>query len=359
MKRLLLALLFVPCACATAQPPHAAVPAAAGNPQVLRAGGIEARLDAPGWRPSAGPGRIEGTYFRLGEFNADGNRAFSLLLDEAPPLPLAGLLQHAVDSYSKRGVVEILEREQVAGKPACEITFVSTPVPNLRRRELYIEALMAGKWIELHYSGPEQPGALAQARAAVEPLFASLQVRPVELRAEDTRPIDVTSNELDLVAISLGCAEQQGGRNAFFCRALAAFDKGRTPAARAQPTGMAGASVIVPAPGSSHFGKSVTEASFLVLGERAATCGTLSAENEEERRAAQALVRAVTAGERLPAENPAVKAAREMTRTRPAELAERSLTWSAETHGFVRETEMGVIVLEQVEGPAWVLGVFP
>lgn len=80
--------------------------------------------------------------------------------------------------------------------------------------------------------------------------------------------------------------------------------------------------------------------------------------NDPERRASQELVSAVAAGQPLPADNATVVYARSRTGARPAQEVGRSLSWSGATKGFLRETSMGLVVVERAPGVILV-GIFP
>jgi hypothetical protein len=349
-------------ASAPTTPAPGAPTAAAGATHTMRAPGIEVTVDAPGWTLDLASAPIKDRYYRLGQFSNRNGEVISILVDDAPPVGLDGLLQHTVQSYSERGQVTVLERERVGGQPACEITFVSTPVPqvpNMQRREIYVEALMAGRWIELHYSAPEEANALARARAALEPLFGTLRARPTEAVAAAAPPpaplTEIGEAELASVGQLLHCSEEAGS---FYCRALVAFGKGTRPSWSPQPTGLAGASVVLPGPGSPYYGKVAIETSYLVVGTDAALCGSLRPDNEEEKQQAEALLRAVLEEKPLP-DNGAVQEAHRLTKTRPAKMTERSLSWQHDNIGFARVTPMGLVVLERVEGSSWIVGVYP
>jgi hypothetical protein len=120
-----------------------------------------------------------------------------------------------------------------------------------------------------------------------------------------------------------------------------------------------GAVAVIPAPGSPDAGKPpILGGAYLVLADGGARFQILLPSNDDERRASKALVQAIAAGQPLPEDNLTVKYARSRTGARPVTQVGRSLSWSTDVRGFLRETSMGLVVVER--GPSVILvGVFP
>jgi hypothetical protein len=172
-------------------------------------------------------------------------------------------------------------------------------------------------------------------------------------------PVDADIRDADLadVRARIGCGAKPDD---VFCRALAAFAEGRLPAARPALVSLPGATMLVPAAGTPDQGKPpVLLASFLVLDGIGVRFQTILPSNDDERRDSLALVRAVAQGQPLPpAGNLAVDYARSRKQAKPAAPAGRSLRWARDTRGFVRETSVGIVVVEHAPGLTFV-GLFP
>ncbi|HEX4458611.1 MAG TPA: hypothetical protein VIA18_11615 [Polyangia bacterium] len=333
----------------------------APSKQVLRGGGLEVAVDLPGWSQVLGAGVLQGTYVRLAQFHAEPARDLSLLVDDAPTNALDELVANCVKGYRARGTVIILEREHVAGKAAAELTFVTHILPNVPRRELYIETLVAGKWLELHYSTNETSDALLRARADAEAIFASLTAQLVPGQPPDVTAADIREDDLALVGSLIRCPTQP---QFFFCRALVAFRDGKRPDWSAQPRGFAGAALLIPASkGADDPELIVSEImSFLVLGDHALAFGPLSGDNADEKRDATRVVDAIVAGQPIPARSSGVQYIAQLKATTPAAMTMRSLTWPRaapnDRRGFVRETAMGLVVVMSQSGN-WIVAVHP
>ena len=325
--------------------------------QTLHGGGLEVTLDAPGWTQVLGEGVLRGTYVRLAQLHAEPDRDLSLLVDDAPTNVLDELLQQCVKGYSERGNVIVLEREHVAGKAAGELTFTTQLVPGIFRREIYVETLVAGKWLELHYSTNETPDALLRARTDAETLFGSLQAELVPGQPPNVMAADLREEELALVGSLIRCPTQP---QFFFCRALVAFRDGKRPDWSAEPRGFAGAALLIPASKGPDDPQLVVSAlmSFLVLGDHALLFGPLQGDNAEEKRDATRVVDAIVAGQPIPAGSSGVQYIAQLKTTKPATMTMRSLSWQRDDRGFVRDTPMGLVVVMEQAGN-WIVAVHP
>ncbi len=157
---------------------------------------------------------------------------------------------------------------------------------------------------------------------------------------------DVTEEDLGPLRQRAGCA---AASDSLVCRALVAFAAGHRPSAPASPISMPGAVAVIPAPGSAEDGQPpIYGGAYLILAKGAARFQILLPSNAAEREASNALVAAITAGQPLPADNATVVYARARTGgTRSATDVGQSVTWSGESTGFLRETTMGLVVVER------------
>ncbi len=167
---------------------------------------------------------------------------------------------------------------------------------------------------------------------------------------------EMDEKDMAAIAVLLGCTKSMEG---FFCRALVAFPGGEKPTGHPQEVSFAGASALIPAPGSPDDGKPVAyEASYFVLSDASARYGTLLPTTAEERASTRELFLAVTKGEPLPSDNSSVQYAKTIKGAFPASPTERSLAWNGKTKGYVRMTKMGLVAIEVADGLIAV-GVFP
>jgi hypothetical protein len=329
--------------------------------QRLRGGGLEVAVDLPGWSQVLGAGVLRGTYARLAQLHAEPGRELSFLVDDAPTNALDELVANCVKSYHQHGTVIILEREHVAGKAAAELTFVTHASPSVPRRELYIETLVAGKWLELRYSTNETSDALLRARADAEAIFASLKAQLVAGQPPDVTAADIREEDLALVGSLIRCPTQP---QFFFCRALVAFRDGKRPDWSAQPRAFAGAALLIPAGKGADDPELIVSdvMSVLVLGDHALAFGPLPGDNADEKRDATRVVDAIVAGQPIPAPASGAQPIAQRQATRPAAMTMRSLTWPraapADQRGFVRETAMGLVVVMSQNGN-WIVAVHP
>jgi len=140
--------------------------------QTLRGGGLEITVDLTGWKLEQGAAILRGGYARLGLFSGANGQDISILVDGIPKgaTDVNTLCQGAEESKggSKAGI-KILEAESVAGKPACLFTFPAAQ----NRRSLYVEMLVEGRWLEIHYSAPDNRNVIALAHSSLEGLVGS------------------------------------------------------------------------------------------------------------------------------------------------------------------------------------------
>jgi hypothetical protein len=180
---------------------------------------------------------------------------------------------------------------------------------------------------------------------------------PVVPAAAESSAGDISETDLADVRRRLGCNDKA---DELFCRALTAFGAGRLPAQRPALISLPGAAMVVPAAGTPDEGKPpVLLACFLVLDGGGVRFQTILPSNDDEKRDSLALVRAVAQGQPLPgAGNLALDYVRSRKGAKPAAPAGRSLRWARDTKGFVRETSMGMVVVEHAPGLTYV-GFFP
>jgi len=326
---------------ATAQSPNS-------NRTTLRGGGLEVDVDLTGWTQTEGPAVFHGTYVRLGQF-VTKFQVLSLLVDQPPPgTDLQGVCEHAVQSYSTRTGLKILEQTTVAGKAACLFMFPDAG----QRRNLYVEMLFEDRWLELHYSAPDVGKSVELGRQALEPVVASLSAKRYEDSPGDLQQPDITDSTIAFVEYAQGCGAKSKD---FICLALAAFKAGTRPSGRPSPVGIAGISVPV------IFDKALdaaaglrTTAGFIVLSDTAVRLDHLPGKlSKEQEKAAKEVISAVKAGRQPPGGNLIAAAARSATETHPAALAERSMIVPSEGPGklYLRETAVGLVCVGLLPGP--------
>ena len=187
---------------------------------------------------------------------------------------------------------------------------------------------------------------------------AANETAPTTTPQSATRQADgeISAAQIADVRRMLGCesADPLGPTLATFCSAIAAFEAGEPPSPTAAPVSYAGASAIV----SAALREPAFEAGYLVLGGGVAKFGTVRPENPGESRDAFEIVRAVVMRAPIPQNG-----ASQYARTRTGAVAQtsvvgRSLRWVHETIGYVRETPMGLVVME-FSGDGWFVGIFP
>jgi hypothetical protein len=357
----LLSFPFLAASCATTRAPAPAVapppaPAAkaaavvaAASRQEMRAGGIEVHFDAPGWTQTEGPQLIEDAYYRLGRLRADGDRTLTVLVDDEPTNALDALRNRTVARYRDQPQMSVVAEQEVAGRPAFEVTFVSHEGSDTLRRYLFVETLMADHWLSLHYAAAEEPGALARARAVIEPMFASLKAQPTASAA--------SSGELAALNDYLSCPALPAS---FYCRALVAFTEGTRPAWPSERSALAGAAMVIPGPGSPQFHINVQVPSALFIGDHLIHFGPLDASDKKELDEINLAVDAIAAERPLPARNATPRLVRGLTPVlEPGLEGPRSLVWRRRNQGHVRETKMGLVVIELVDAQSWVISVHP
>jgi hypothetical protein len=324
----------------------------ASNVRTLYGSGLEITVDLTGWTQQQGAAILHGNYARLGLFSAPKEQDLSILVDDIPQgaTNLNNLCLGSEKSYggSKAGV-KALETETLAGKPACLFTFPTV----MNRRNFYVEMMVEGRWLEIHYSAPDGKDAIGLARQSLEAIVASLVSRPLQSQASELPAADISDEEIALGQSRQGCGAKSKD---FVCRALAAFKAGRRPAGRPTPVGVAGITIPI------VFGLAVdliqTRPTYVVVSDSCASTGGFGeSKNKDEDKASSQLIRAVKAGQHPDDNNSLVIAARAQTEAKPAGLAERSLVIS---RGFLRETSMGLIYLAFVPNATGILlGVYP
>src|SRR5688572_29535668 len=204
---------------------------------VLKGGGLEVRADLSGWKQLQGPGILHDNYVSLGLFEAGGQN-LSVLVDIPPrgATNLANLRSHSLRSYGPS--VESLETSTVAGKPACMFTLPGSA----GRRDLYVEMLFEGRWLELHYSTPDNGKATEIGRSALETIVGSMSATRYESKPGELLYVDIAEGEVSVAEKLQGCnAKSKDIR----CKALAAFKAGKRPTGRPTPVGFAGMSSMV------------------------------------------------------------------------------------------------------------------
>jgi hypothetical protein len=325
------------------------------KPTTLRGSGLEVTIDLAGWKQEEGVVLLHGHYVRLGMFTAPKARDMSILVDDIPKgaTDLNSLCLGSEQSYggSKAGV-KVLDAATLAGKPACFFTFPT----ELNRRNFYVEMIVDGRWLEIHYSAPDGRDAAALARQSLESVVSSMVAKSIPSDDRQLPVADVTEGEVLLAENRQGC----GGKSKdFVCRALAAFKTGQRPSGRPTPVGVAGVSMAIVFGLADDF-LQVPPASYIVVSDKGVRTGSFGKpKNKDEERAAQELARAVKAGQHPPDNNVLVIAARADTNVTPAELAERSLVLP-NRRGFLRETRMGLVFFALVpQGTGMLLGVYP
>ena len=185
----------------------------------LRGSGLELIADLTGWKQQQGAALLHGNYARLGVFTAASGQEMSILVDDLPndASDLRALCLRAEQSYggAKAGV-KMLELETVAGKPACLFTLPT----QLNRRNFYVEMMVVGRWLEIHYSAPEGKDAIPLARQSLEALVGSLVAKAYQTRTGELPAADITDDQIALAEHRQGCGARSKD---FVCRALAAF----------------------------------------------------------------------------------------------------------------------------------------
>lgn len=170
---------------------------------------------------------------------------------------------------------------------------------------------------------------------------------------------DVAEADLATLRVGLACDEHPTGAvgdpTATFCNALTAFEAGTPAPGNESLTSFVGASAIIR---TSPGHETVFEASYFIVGEGKAKCGTISPENAEERRQAGEIVGAVVAGRSLPANDAVAYGRSRSGATATTDVVGRSLRWTNPIRGFARSTDMGIVVVEEAVG-GWFVGIFP
>ncbi len=316
----------------------------------MRGSTLEVMADLTGWSQAQGAAVLRGNYERLGLFSASGGRALSLQVDDLPPntSDLNSLCSGAVKSYSSKAPVKMLVREQFAGKPACLFTLPG----EMGRRDYYVEMLFEGRWIELHYSAPDNSGAGATAAESLTSIVGSLTAKP--LAQTSALPVaDITEDEIGMAEKRQNCGPKSKD---FVCRALTAFRTGVRPSGRPRPVGVAGAGMVI------IFGMDIGTlepvATYMVISDSAVELGGFETRKGDDEKATRQIIRDVKSGKHPDDNNVFVKSARTLTETTPAGLAEKSLVTT--TRGYVRETSMGLVFLSFTPGATGILlGVYP
>jgi hypothetical protein len=322
-----------------------------GDVDTLRGGGLEVTADLTGWTRQQGPAVLHGNYTRLGLFTAPKGQEMSILVDDIPngATDFNALCQRSEQSYGGAKVgVKVLEPATLAGKAACLFTLPT----QLNRRDFYIETLIEGRWLEIHYSAPEGKDAIPVARQSLEAVVGSLVAKPYQARVGELPMADITDEQIALAESRQGCGARSKD---FVCRALAAFKAGRRPSGRPTPVGVAG--IAMPIVFGLDMDLLQTRPTYIVVSDNAARTGSFGeTKNKDEAKAANQLVRAVKAGQRPDDSNALVIAARGQTQVTPAGMAERSLVMG---NGFLRETSMGLIYFAFApEAAGMILGVY-
>lgn len=175
--------------------------------------------------------------------------------------------------------------------------------------------------------------------------------KPYRAGAPANAPVDLSAADLQKLKASVDCKAQ-----AFFCKALERFGKGKPVKATDATRTLGGATLIVSGDRVSE------EASYLVLSQDGALYGTVKPTNAEEEGQVKEFLAYVRSGKPTPGSEALMGYVRSLgsKKLQPTQSVGRSTAYVSHNHVLVREEGDALLVIEYAPGvPAFFVGVFP
>jgi hypothetical protein len=170
-------------------------------------------------------------------------------------------------------------------------------------------------------------------------------------RGEALHPVDLSAADLQKLKASVDCKAQ-----AFFCKALERFGKGKPVKAVDATRTLGGATLILSGDRVSE------EASYLVLSKEGALYGTVKPTNAEEEGQVKEFLAYVRSGKPTPGSEALMGYVRSLGSRplKPTQAVGRSTAYMSNNHVLVREEGDALLVVEYMPGvPDFFVGVFP
>ncbi len=188
--------------------------------------------------------------------------------------------------------------------------------------------------------------------------FEPFRHRKTKAPRAEADPVDLGDAELKKLKAAVDCKAQ-----AFFCKALDRFAKGKPAKGPSDTRAFGGATLLVVLDEKDPAARYKQEAGYLVLSNREALYGTVKPSNAEEEGQVKTFLSYVKAGKAIPAADPLMGYVRTLT-SKPLKATKtvgRSTAYLSSNHILVREDKDTFVVIEHQpdNGDGFYVGIFP